>query len=199
MTKLEECIKRVLRKSGLTQVELSKKANFTQPTLSRWISGKQEPTHEKWNALRTVAEENGVMVPKLEDVMHSTAGFPASLTINGEIQPDGAYLNKPHKVSYQPDNSVFQPHVVHITGSKYFPVFEDGDFIGFDKVSRSPQDGVGHVCLVETDTKDTVIVRIFQDLGSDVFVTQNIATSETSRMSLKSARRLLFRLVQSTT
>lgn len=110
-------VRDLMRSAGWTQAELARAIGVTQPTVSRWVSGKQEPNFQQTLALSYHSALNKsnkskddpidtlVIVGTLDNNLEVTL-YPKDKAIQGKIQYG---IKVPHLIGVQIDPGVKTP------------------------------------------------------------------------------------------
>jgi len=166
--KYDRILSELLRSIEGNQTELARRIGVTQPTVSRWISGKQKPDADQRATIMRLAADLGV-IDGVDNGGLSTVPLIGYVGAGGEAQfSDGQ--GPFGEVAMPPVGENKNMVAVEVRGDSMVGVADDGYLIYYNDRRDPPTDDMlGKLCVVGLDDGRVLIKKLHRGRGPGLY------------------------------
>ena len=198
-SQISMAIKRLLKRSGLTQGEIAQFIGISQSTISKWQNGKQEPTTLHWQKMKELALMHNLLLPNIEDIF-LTGGKSGVIRVMGKVGAGAEVIQFDNGVLEEVSSDWQTPKLSYaaiVHGKSMVPFYKDGDLIGFGAEVLTPDQAIGELCILYTEDGRTLVKFVERGSAKGLYNLVSINGPTMEDVALQWARLVEFHLKKS--
>lgn len=163
-----QIIRAILRARGENQTEVARRLGVTQPTISRWLGGKQEPEYDQIEKILAEARFLGVI--------NGTRALDAdTVPVVGYVGAGGSIVfgegQGPFEEAEMPPGGTSKDTVaVVVRGDSMAPQLEDGWLVYYGAETLQPTDDLyNRLCVVRLSDGRVLIKKLLRGRGPGLY------------------------------